>query len=270
MDRIFYFTGTGNCLMAARFIAAGMGKPEPELIRLTGETAAPDVPLAGRTVVVFPVYCGNAPVIVRQFVESLNIAEDGYFYSVATHGGHAVLASPQIASILNRRGIKNYKLYEVEMVHNGAFIAPVPGDEDIRKLLNAAYKRAQEIGTELLQNPVEPLPMADGIIEQVSQNPMARQIILSFDPAVMRNDFFLESPCDHCGVCEKACPMGNITLTEDGPRWNDKCQLCLACLQLCPKQAIQYVHNHIPDHTTVGKKRYRNPHVSLGELVKKG
>ena len=267
MNRIYYYTGTGNCLMAARAIAGGMG--EAELIRLTGDTPIPMKPLEGRSVVVFPVYCGNAPVIVREFVEGLTFAPESYFYAVATHGGHTVAANPQIASILNRKGFMRYKLYELEMVHNGAFIAPVPSNDEIRYVLDAAYQRADVIGRELRMNPVEPLPIADSILEKIASNPMAKKIVLSFDPGRMASGYFLDKACTHCGTCVQVCPMGNIRLEENGPHWGERCQLCMACLQWCTAGAIQYVHNHIPDHTTVGKKRYRNPDVRLSELLLK-
>ena len=266
MDRIYYFTGTGNCLMAARNIAKGMGGAE--LIRITGEMDAPKDAADGKTVLVFPVYCGNAPVIVQKFAETVPIA-DGYVALVAVHGGHAVIANPQIASALNKRGITNYKCFELETVHNGAFIAPVPEDDEVRAKLDESYINAEKIGEEIAKAVAEPLPMADGIIAKVAENPMAKMVVFSFNPSEMYKDFFTNNECIKCGLCEKVCPMGNITLEDDGPVWHDKCQLCLACLQFCPKQNIQYVHNHVADHTSVGKKRFHNPDVKITELKMK-
>ncbi|MBR6349303.1 MAG: EFR1 family ferrodoxin [Lachnospiraceae bacterium] len=265
MDRIYYFSGTGNCLMIARNLADGLGGAE--LVRISENTEIPAEVPEGRTVLVFPIYCGNAPVVVRELAEKLPLNADSRVYSIAVHGGHAVIGNPQIASILNRRGVNHYKLYEIETVHNGAFIAPLPDDTEIRAKLDASYKAAREIGEEIATDPAEPLPMADGIIEKVASNPMAQMVVFSFDPAKGYVDFFTEDNCSECGICVKVCPMGNITLENGGPVWHDKCQLCLACLQYCPNQNIQYVHNHVPDHTSVGKKRYHNPDVNIKELI---
>lgn len=35
----------------------------------------------------------------------------------------------------------------------------------------------------------------------------------------------------------------------------------MACIQYCPKQAIEY------SKKTVGRKRYRNPNVTLQEMI---
>lgn len=45
--------------------------------------------------------------------------------------------------------------------------------------------------------------------------------------------------CVACGLCAKRCPMGNITLDENGhPVWGTNCLLCLYCEMKCPNEAI--------------------------------
>jgi NAD-dependent dihydropyrimidine dehydrogenase PreA subunit len=45
--------------------------------------------------------------------------------------------------------------------------------------------------------------------------------------------------------------MGNITMQDGKPRWDNNCTQCMACIAYCPKQAIEY------GKATKGKTRYR-------------
>jgi ferredoxin len=77
----------------------------------------------------------------------------------------------------------------------------------------------------------------------------------------MDKAFWSDSHCNHCGICRSVCPAGNIELKDGKPVWNHQCEQCLACIQWCPKQSIQY------GKKTQGRKRYTNPSVSLKELI---
>ena len=45
--------------------------------------------------------------------------------------------------------------------------------------------------------------------------------------------------CVRCGVCVEVCPVGAITLDEDGRGIDQaKCNLCFECAKVCPNEAI--------------------------------
>ena len=56
----------------------------------------------------------------------------------------------------------------------------------------------------------------------------------------MDKQFRVDDKCNQCGICGKVCPSENITMQEGKPVWNHHCEQCFACLQWCPKKAIQY------------------------------
>ncbi len=58
----------------------------------------------------------------------------------------------------------------------------------------------------------------------------------------------------------KVCPVGNITLPEGRAVWNKGCQMCFACINLCPVTSIQY------GNRTQGLKWYRNPGVAVKDI----
>ncbi len=72
--------------------------------------------------------------------------------------------------------------------------------------------------------------------------------------------FFVNSSCTKCGICEKICPVDNITRPDGTPIWHNKCESCMACLQWCPVGAIE-----MP--TPMRKlSRYHNPEISAENL----
>ena len=56
--------------------------------------------------------------------------------------------------------------------------------------------------------------------------------------------------CVGCGKCAKMCPLNNIELKNSKPVWGKNCTHCMACICLCPTEAIEY------GKKSVGKPRY--------------
>jgi ferredoxin len=74
--------------------------------------------------------------------------------------------------------------------------------------------------------------------------------------------FVYDVNCNGCGICTKICPVDNITLVETKPLWGENCALCFACLQWCPKEAIQ------AGKITVNKNRYHHSNIEISDIIK--
>ncbi|OHD09189.1 MAG: hypothetical protein A2086_10780 [Spirochaetes bacterium GWD1_27_9] len=73
--------------------------------------------------------------------------------------------------------------------------------------------------------------------------------------------FFIDSNCNTCKICEKICPVNNISIIKDKPQWSDKCEECYACFNFCPKMAIQV------NKKSETQGRYHNPYVTINEII---
>ena len=82
---IYWFSGTGNSLYAAKQLSAALG--DMPLVQITDEP--PQAAVGGESTkigFVFPSYCFNLPRAVRSFVERLEIKPDTYIFSVVAMG----------------------------------------------------------------------------------------------------------------------------------------------------------------------------------------
>ena len=72
--------------------------------------------------------------------------------------------------------------------------------------------------------------------------------------------FEVDEQCNGCGLCVRVCPSANINLEGDKPKWLHNCARCTACLQMCPKYAVQFGNSR-------SWGRYQHPKVSVKELM---
>ena len=57
---------------------------------------------------------------------------------------------------------------------------------------------------------------------------------------VKSDGFYVKENCNGCATCKKLCPLNNIELVDNKPKWNNRCTQCMACIGGCPLNAIEY------------------------------
>lgn len=248
---IFYFTGTGNSLAAAKDIAADL--EDTELIRICRDTLDSDTETASENVgIVTPVYFSGLPAMVKKFIERLQIHSDAYIFAVATYGDSAGMIFSQIKKLLERKGLKLSGVFGVRMPHN---IHPSISPEKREEYFKAEKEMAALIARSIKNKAAvskKSNAVAD-ILSGITYN--LTQKSGNFD-----KNFTVDDTCIGCGSCVKVCPADNIAMKDGKPQWqhNNKCQLCVACMQWCPKGSIKYGKAKISN--------YRHPDVKAGDL----
>lgn len=61
--------------------------------------------------------------------------------------------------------------------------------------------------------------------------------------------------CVGCGLCEKRCPVGNISVSDGKAVPLGNCALCYRCINACPKQAITLFGKNPPQKQYKGVNR---------------
>lgn len=238
---IFYFTGTGNSYAVARFfsdhlnedlvdIAQAMKNKETEFQFREDEKLG----------FVFPVYAWAPPKMVLDFIKKLVIHCDKqpYTYGICTCGATAGNTMNILKDALSQKGISMDSGYSVVMPDNFVIMFKV----DTLAKQNAFLQEAQKTMERIL----------DSVIQQkrkfyrVKRGKVSRLLTVLFNPIFQRygtktKPFYANDDCIHCGLCEKICTDNCIQLINGIPQWaKAQCNMCLACVNRCPKGAIQY------------------------------
>lgn len=119
---IYYFTGTGNSMRAARVIAGKIGDCEIISMRCNPK----DVPATDCDVIgfIYPVYHWTMPEPAVRFVEKLEMNPNAYVFVVAMPSLVCGIACERLAELLDAKGIQINYGNMVNCVANYAIVYP--------------------------------------------------------------------------------------------------------------------------------------------------
>jgi ferredoxin len=253
---LFFYTGTGNSLWTARTLAKELG--DAEVIPIAGCPANSVKSRAEAVGIVFPVHIWGAPRRVLSFVDALEPAPSRYHFAVALNAGQVAATLVHLKKRMGGRGLPLSAGFGLEMPSN--YIPwGGPGPEAKQTRLGAAARekigRIAAVVAARAKQPVEKGPLWQNIV-LTWFNRLAFPRVPTMDKG-----FWVDSKCIACGICRDLCPCGNIEMQAGKPVWLHHCEQCLACIQWCPQEAIQY------GKKTPGYERYRHPAVTLPEMI---
>ena len=217
---------------------------------------------------VFPIHDFKAPKIVEQFVERLANIESKYIFAVATYGFLPLKAMKKLAKTIQLLGGKLSAGFVVRMPHNGIGYRT----ESIRRqegMFNDWKLKLEMINEYVASRKKGKLETKSVLLHLILSGLFVKAIGALF--RIYRQVLFKgwnslafipDAKCNGCGICKSVCPMDNITIIDGKPAWKDHCALCFACLQWCPKEAIQ------AGNVTVNKRRYHHPDVRISDIIK--
>jgi flavodoxin len=146
---IYYFTGTGNSLAAAKAICARLGDCELVSIPALAGSPAEIIPSADRVGIVCPVYDFGLPSIVAEFAQRLDLSGTGYCFAVLTMGGMGGMggsALHQINDIIQKHGGRSLDAsFTVRMPGNFVPLYNPPQGKKREEILAKGHERIEEI-----------------------------------------------------------------------------------------------------------------------------
>ena len=155
-NTIIYFTGTGNSLAVARLLAARL--PQSNIISVNDMLKRSSFQLVTDTCgFVFPVYCQDAPEIIKRLIRFMHIPANAYVYAIATHNGDPGYSHFTINDILKKKGQHLKAGFAILMPGNS--ITPYDStnsEEESQRRLKAAVSHVDEIADEVFKRASAP------------------------------------------------------------------------------------------------------------------
>lgn len=251
---LYWFSGTGNSLVAARQLAERLG--DTDLIPLATAPRT-GLPPADRIGMVFPVLAFGPPNIVMDFAARAEFPANAYLFSLCTMGGMSGVTHTRLRKILRARGLELASGWSTTTPGNCITLYPPPAVARQKKLFEKSARRMDEIAAAIREG-------RRGRFED--SWPPISWLASWISPAAMKRfpredrKFRVTEKCTHCGLCARICPVGDIVMQDGTPRWQGRCEQCFGCINWCPAAAIE------TGWTTQGRPRYHHPDVKAADL----
>ena len=239
---IYYFSGTGNSLAVAQSIAGGTGQEISNHLIATPKGS--DNEVVG---FVCPVYAWGIPRhfkgIIRDWMRMIStkeIAKPEYIFMVLTCGDDIGMTDREMSRLLNEGGHNLDACFSIAMPNTYVCLPGFdidPADLQQHKLQTAKGRILKIVG-HINQRKRGLTDVVRGTVPRLKSY-VLRPLFNSF--LTGDKHFLATNDCIGCGLCQRICPLQNITSSSAGkPQWNGNCADCLRCYHLCPKHAIHY------------------------------
>jgi NAD-dependent dihydropyrimidine dehydrogenase PreA subunit/flavodoxin len=241
---IFYFSGTGNTRWAATLLAERLNEQLiyiPEVIREDCRFHLEDDERIG---FVFPIHGWRPPLIIRKFIDKLEIDhKDNYCYMLCTAGDSIGRATEIFAKDLKKKGLTldaAFSLIMPESYVGLPFFDVDPIEKELQKK-QKAEKDLEEFATDIENNRKGVIKTLKGPLPAFFSGPVGGYFVKHL---ITDKPFHVVSEkCVKCGICADVCPVNDIIggLGEE-PKWKHEgdCLSCFTCYHHCPHHAIEY------------------------------
>jgi ferredoxin/flavodoxin len=279
---IYYFSGTGNSLFVAKELQKRISESNiiPIASLMTKTTVDSSADVIG---FVFPVHALTIPIVVRKFIQKLNMINGKYIFAVATREGTVFRGFEKIDQLLKKKKRRLSSHFILQMYNNDSRHGSqyekyiVPTKSEILALEKVVLEQLDLIKEIIITKGIRREKDTNYTIKTAS-NPILGFLIEKIVIFLMNiaeyfggaNYFYYDDKCTGCGICERVCLSKKIKMVDQKPTWQKDilCYMCFACLNFCPKVAVQ-IHD-IPGVKSYSKEngRYPHPYATVNDIAK--
>ena len=263
---IYYFSGTGNSFSIARDISQKM---KGKLVSIPNAMNADKIHVdSDRIVIVFPSYIApvaGVPLIIERFVKRISNIKSISIFAVCTCGGYecvnAIPSLVKLQNIIKECGGKLSAKYSVRLPMNNFDYnhIPIPINRNHDEIIRKSKSKINDISTRIIKGKGTKygflkmlffylmLPLYIWMRNPVMQDLRVKakepeDSKLSYRELMPLTDksIVVDVNCIGCGMCARVCPVANIEMVNNRPEFQHRCEICFACDEWCPQNAIQH------------------------------
>lgn len=233
---ILYFSGTGN----SRYLSEVLNSEIKDEIISINDCLKTKKKYSFTSkkpyVIICPTYAWQIPRIVESFIKKTNFEGNKKIYFILTCGGGIGNAKRYVKRLVQKKNLEFMGIKAVIMPENFITMFKAPEPSEGKKIITRAIEPTLQLGKIIkkeMKFEKDKYHFGD-IISSSLINKLFYAIFVKAD------GFYVNKNCTGCGNCKKICPLNNIEISEEKPKWSNHCTQCMACIGSCPMQAIEY------------------------------
>ena len=254
---VIYFSGTGNNLFVARKLADGLGDTKIYPFQAFSEYQN-ELKNYDRIIFCVPSYHSHIPNYVKKMIGMMNFTSKQKIYSVVACGGNRGRAIEDLREEVIKSGGQVFGEYMIMLP--GSYILGYSG---FPKVLVAIEVLLSKIKISRIVKEIKydkrRMMKRPGMFYKVADESRLQEAISEY--ASIGVAYTVSDECVGCGICESVCPVKNISMKDGKPTFGQDCQQCMACIQWCPKRAIDY------EGKVSNRRRYHHPEVRVRDII---
>lgn len=246
---ILYFSGTGNSEYTAKRLAKELQDETASLFQKIRSHDFGGLSSEKPWVIVTPTYGWRIPRIVQEWMSNTKFSGARDIYFVMTCGGSIGNAASYVEKLCSGKGLSFRGCIPVIMPENYIALFEAPAHEEALEIIGRAEPVIDETAR-LIKNRETYAQPAVTLKDRLSSG-IVNDIY--YPVFIHAKKFYATEKCTSCGLCERVCPLNNISIVDGKAVWGDHCTHCMACICRCPAGAVEY-----GSHSR-GLARYRCP-----------
>ena len=247
-----YFSGTGNSKYAAELFCKEYENESPTY-SIEDAEAITAITESDFIVFAYPVQFSTVPKILRDYITEHNeLWMNKKVFIIATMGLFSGDGSGMLGRLLKKCGAEVIGGLHLKMPDSIADEKALKRSlEKNRELVKQAEQKIKESVKDMKAG--KPTQEGIGVLYRLAgyfgQRAYFGHKTGSYSSKLKIDNY----KCIGCGLCEKLCPMKNITIMDKKAVASDRCTMCYRCINKCPKQALTLLGKKVVEQCGIEK-----------------